>query len=117
MIMYEIIILVLVLYVFNSIVLRSAERRREIKRLQGKVAELQKVVSQIRGRETTQEDDLQGKLVELELQDILTRLDNYRAPQVESNPDDFEQSHYVEGEVSKSVVVGKSMPSKAESTL
>ena len=114
--MYEIVTLVLVLYVFNSIVLRSAERRREVKRLQGKVTELQKVVASLQGSGNG-EAGLQEKLVELELQDILTRLDDYRAPQIESNAEDFEQSHYVEGDVSKSVVVGKTLPTAAESTL
>lgn len=114
--MFELATLILVLYVAHSIFLRSRDRNREIERLHEKVAELSDIVKRIhRGDENT---DVSEMILKMEFRDIRAQFDDLDIDiEAEAQKEAFEQLHYVEETISKSVFVPAEMPTTAESTL
>lgn len=112
--MFEIVTLILVLYVTYSIMRRSNDRRREVERLQLKVAELSAVVAEMQQSSVT---EVSERLIEMELRDIRTQLEEFNVSADTIAQDAFEQVHFVEETISKSIVVAPGLPTKAESTL
>ena len=114
--MFELVTLILVLYVAHSIARRSAERKRELDRIQTKVRDLQQMVQELRGlpddRGTVPE-----RLVAMELQELCSHLrDEFDSSADEMAQQAFAHEHFVEEHMSKSILMAP-MPTNAESTL
>jgi len=117
--MYEVVTLILVLYVVGSIMRRSADRHREMERLNARVSQLSKVVRHMQQGVT---DEFSHQLIELELKDLQMQLHGHKEENFDFTADSaaqeaFEHLHYVEETMSRSVVLAPDMPLNAEATL
>ena len=112
--MYELVTLVLVIYVVGSILRRTAERKREMDRLKARVNQLSEIVSRL---------DVEGaplsseQIVELELRDLQMQLQDFNGTADSAAQTAFEHLHFVEETISKSIFLAPELPTEAESTL
>lgn len=109
--MFELITSILVIYVIGSILRRDGERKREVARLQARIAELHRIVTSSKGPGEADPE----RLIQWELHDLQLRL--HDALPTGTTEDAFEQLHYVEEKISRSVVMARDLPTEAESTL
>ena len=117
--MYEVITLILVLYVVGSVMRRSADRHREMKRVNARVNQLSKIVGNMQGGVP---DKFAHQLLELELKDLQMQLHDHKEQSFDFSADSaaqeaFEHLHYVEETMTRSVVLAPDLPVNAESTL
>lgn len=112
--MFELATLVLVLYVTVSIFRRSHERKSEVERLQLKVAELSDIVKCIHNGD--EKRDVTEMILKMEFRDMRAQFNDLDID-TEVQRESFEQLHYVEETISKSVFVPSELPTTAESTL
>ncbi len=113
--MYKIATLILVLYVIQSIWRRSNSRARDVERLQHRVTELSRIVGHIESGRSVSE--VSGAMLQLQMRDILSQVEDLQLPQQDKQNSAFEQLHYVEEYMSNSTFVPLECPTVVESTL
>ena len=112
--MYELVTLILVIYVVGSIMRRTADRKREMDRLKVRVNHLNEVVNKLQsgGRAISSE-----QIIELELIDLQMQLQEFNSFADVAAQEAFEHLHYVEETISNSIFLAPDLPTEAESTL
>lgn len=113
--MYELVTLILVIYVVGSIMRRTAERRREVERLSQRVSQLNEIVARLQKTDNAQA--ISEQFIELELRDLEMQMKDCLAAEDPGAQEAFEHLHYVEETISKSIFVPREMPSHTESTI
>lgn len=112
--MYELVTLILVIYVVGSILRRTAERKREMDRLQTRVNHLSDVVASLQQGGGPMRSE---QIIELELLDLQMQLQDFNLQSGNAPQETFEHLHYVEETISRSIFLAPELPMQAESTL
>lgn len=110
--MFEMVTLVLTLYVAYSIFRRSQQRSREIARLQLQVATLTQMVTAQHGADEV----LPEQMLALQLRDIQSQLAEFNIP-LECELAEYTQYHCVQDPIAQSIVVPVEYPASGETTL